>query len=71
MAMQNKIGQLIKSLGITPYRFAKETGINQTTVYSLKNNPHKFPREAVWDRIIATYKVEPNDIVEYSGLADD
>lgn len=70
MVMRNKIGQLIARLGVTPYRFAKETGINPTTVYLLKNDPSKFPREQIWSRIIATYKVQPNDIVEYSDDAD-
>jgi DNA-binding Xre family transcriptional regulator len=65
MPMKNKIDTLIKQLGISAYRFAEDTGITRNTVYSLKNNPLQFPSGDIFDRIISTYKVRLDDIVEW------
>jgi len=66
MPMKNKVDSLIKSLGITPYRFAEMTGISKNTVYLLKNNPSQFPSEPVFDRIIGTFpQVQVQDIIEH------
>ncbi|MFN6475254.1 helix-turn-helix transcriptional regulator [Nostoc sp. DedQUE07] len=65
MPMKNKIDGLIKQLGVSAYRFAEDTGITKNTVYSLKNNPLQFPSGEVLDRIISTYKVALDDIVEW------
>ncbi|WP_371413486.1 helix-turn-helix domain-containing protein [Microcystis aeruginosa] len=35
--MKNKIDSFIKRLGITPYRFAKDTGLSMNNIYLLKN----------------------------------
>jgi DNA-binding Xre family transcriptional regulator len=67
MAMKNRIKELIESLGVTAYRFSEDTGITKTTVYALKNNPDQFPSKEVFDRIIAVYKVTPNDIVAWES----
>ncbi|MCM0593337.1 MAG: helix-turn-helix transcriptional regulator [Gloeotrichia echinulata IR180] len=63
--MKNKIDSLIKRLGVSAYRFAEDTGITKNTVYSLKNNPSQFPSGEVFDRIISTYKVSVNEIIEW------
>ncbi|MEL4897770.1 helix-turn-helix domain-containing protein [Crocosphaera sp. Alani8] len=63
--MRNKISQLIEQLGVTPYRFAKDTDISTNTIYSLKKNPHQFPTGEVFDKIIAKYEVSLDEIVEY------
>ena len=63
--MKNRIESLLKELGVTAYRFAEDTGITKNTVYSLKNNPAQFPSGEVFERIIAKYQVNPNQIVEY------
>jgi DNA-binding Xre family transcriptional regulator len=65
MPMKNKIDSLIKRLGVSAYRFAEDTGITKNTVYSLKNNPSQFPSGEVFDRIISTYKVSVNEIIEW------
>lgn len=65
MPMKNRIDELIKQLGVSAYRFAEDTGITKNTIYLLKNNPSQFPSGEVFDRIIATYKVTPSDIVEW------
>jgi hypothetical protein len=52
-------------LGVSAYRFAEDTGITKNTVYSLKNNPSQFPSGEVFDRIISTYKVSVNEIIEW------
>jgi DNA-binding XRE family transcriptional regulator len=62
--MRNRISELIKGLGTTAYKFAKETGISANTVYLLKNNPNQYPSGDVCDRIIDTFpQITPNDIV--------
>lgn len=65
MPMRNRVDRLIKDLGVSAYRFAEQTGITRNTVYLLKNNPLQFPTSDVFDRIISTYRVSPNDIVEW------
>ena len=68
MAMKNKIDSLIKRLGITPYRFAKDTGISMNNIYLLKNDPSQFPSARVFDLILERYKdkgIAANDIVEW------
>lgn len=65
MPMRNKIDRLISNLGVSAYRFAEDTGITKNTVYLLKNNPKQFPTGEIFDKIIETYKVSPNDIVEW------
>ena len=68
MAMKNKIDSLIKRLGITPYRFAKDTGISMNNIYLLKNDSSQFPSARVFDLILETYKdkgIGVNDIVEW------
>jgi hypothetical protein len=68
MAMRNKIDSLIKRLGITPYRFAKDTGISPNNIYLLKNDPSQFPSARIFDLILERYKdegIEVNDIIEW------
>lgn len=65
MTMRNRINKLIEELGVTAYRFAQQTGISRNTVYLLKGNPSQFPSGEIFDRIITTYQVTPNDIVEW------
>ncbi len=65
MPMRNRIDELIKKLGVSAYRFAEDTGITKNTVYLLRNNPSQFPSGDVFDRIISTYKVTPEEIVEW------
>lgn len=69
--MKNKVDELIKKIGVTPYSFAKETGISKNTVYLLKNNPLQFPSKEVFSRVIKTYGVTPNDIVEWTPDTDE
>jgi DNA-binding Xre family transcriptional regulator len=68
MPMRNRINELIETLGVSAYRFAEQTGISKNTVYLLKNNPSQFPSNEVFDRIISTYKVKPDNIVEWYPL---
>ena len=65
MPMKNRVSKLIDKLGVSAYRFAEQTGITKNTVYLLKNNPSQFPSSDIFDRIIETYSVSPNDIVEW------
>jgi DNA-binding XRE family transcriptional regulator len=69
--MKNRIEELIKELGITPYRFAKDTGISSNTVYQLKNNPDQFPSGVVFDRIISHYQVGVDRIVYWEEPKKD
>lgn len=64
--MKNQLSRLIERLKVSAYKFAKDTGIPQNTIYSLKNAPNRFPSGDVFDRIIKAYpEVTPNDIVSY------
>ena len=63
--MKNKIDQLITELGVSAYKFAQDTGITKNTVYLLKNNPLQFPTGEVLDRIINTYGVGLESIIEH------
>ncbi|AVQ73447.1 hypothetical protein MiYa_02417 [Microcystis aeruginosa NIES-2519] len=68
MVMKNKIDSFIKRLGITPYRFAKDTGLSMNNIYLLKNDPSQFPSARVFDLILERYKdqgIGVNDIVEW------
>jgi DNA-binding Xre family transcriptional regulator len=66
--MRNRIERLVEDLGITPYRLAKDTGISKNTVYLLISNPSQFPKGEVFEKIIESYRVTPNDIVEWYEL---
>jgi predicted transcriptional regulator len=63
--MKNRIGDLIKELEVSGYKFAQDTGIPLTTIYKLKNTPARFPSGDICDRIIKAYpQVKIDDIVE-------
>lgn len=63
MPLVNRIKEFVDSRGITPYRFAQETGITSNTVYALYHNPNQRVGAAVLEKICATYKVQPNKIL--------
>lgn len=64
MAVVNRLSKLIKELGITPYRMAKDTGVSSNTIYALRNNPDQYPSKDVAQRILETYDLCPNDLIE-------
>lgn len=63
--MKNKIREFLETRGITPYRFGKDVEISQTTAYALVNNPDQLPSSTVLSKICDTYKVQPNEVLEW------
>jgi DNA-binding Xre family transcriptional regulator len=65
MSMRNKIGELVKSKGITPYRFWKDVGCSRDVAYRLAKDSGYIPRENVLEAICRAYGVQPGDLLEY------
>lgn len=63
--MKNKIKDFLEKRGVTPYRFGKDVEISQTTAYALVNNPDQLPSSTVLSKICDTYKVQPNEVIEW------
>ncbi|HLP92219.1 MAG TPA: helix-turn-helix transcriptional regulator [Nostocaceae cyanobacterium] len=71
MPVRNKIKQFLDQKGITAYKFRKDVGIAQRTAYDLYNNPDQLPSSTVLSKICDTYKVQPNEILEWVESAND
>lgn len=63
--MKNKIKQFLRLREISVYRFRIDTGIAQRTAYDLCNDPTQLPGSNVLSKICDTYKVQPNEILEW------
>jgi DNA-binding Xre family transcriptional regulator len=66
MPVKNKIKSFLGERGITPYRFGKDVEISPTTAYALVNNPEQLPSSTVLSKICDTYKIQPNDVLEWA-----
>jgi DNA-binding Xre family transcriptional regulator len=65
MSMQNKVKELVRVKGITPYRFWKDVGCSRDVAYKLVNDSSYIPRENVLEAICRAYNVQPGDLLEY------
>jgi DNA-binding Xre family transcriptional regulator len=65
MAVRNKIKQFLESRKITVYRFRLDTGIAQRTAYDLCNDPDQLPGSNVLSKICDTYRIQPNEVLEW------
>ena len=65
MAVFNKIQQLVKSRGISVYRFQHDADIGQRTAYDLFNDPTKIPSGEVLDKICSAYGIQPGEILHW------
>ncbi|BAY50477.1 hypothetical protein SAMD00079811_81060 (plasmid) [Scytonema sp. HK-05] len=63
--MLNNIKQFIDSRGISRYRFWQDTGLGRDTAYRLCNDPTYIPTGGVLDKICATYKVQPGELLTW------
>lgn len=63
--MKHKIAEFIKSKGITPYRFWKETGLSRPTAYRLCGDATYLPSGEVLEKICDAYKIQPGEILEW------
>jgi DNA-binding Xre family transcriptional regulator len=70
MPVKNKIKSFLEARQITPYRFGKDVEISQTTAYALVNNPDQLPSSTVLSKICDTYKIQPNDVLEWAEGED-
>lgn len=65
MPMKNKVTAFLEERGITAYQFIKDTGISENTGYGLNRDPNHLPSIKVIRTICDTYKIQPNDILEW------
>ena len=63
--VRNKVKQFIDGMGITIYRFRKDTGIANKTAYDLYNNPMQYPNKNVMRKMCAAYRKQPGDFLEH------
>jgi DNA-binding Xre family transcriptional regulator len=63
--MRNKIGEIVRGKGITPYRFWKDVGCSRDVAYKLVNDSSYIPRENVLTAICRVYNLQPGDLLEY------
>lgn len=66
MPMRNKVkGLLIDGLGITRYRFWKDTGLSRQIAYQIADDPSYIPSGSTIETICRVYQVQPGDILEF------
>jgi len=65
MPMRNKIKPFLSSMGITRYRFWKDTRIAMRTAYDLYEHPEQIPAGTVLEKICSTYQVQPGELLEW------
>ena len=63
--LKNDIKTLVDRLGITRYRFWKDTGFNQRTAYALYDNPSYIPKKEVMERLAKIYGWQPGQYLYY------
>ena len=61
--MQNKIKKFIDERGVSRYKFWQETKLGRDTAYRLCNDPNYIPTGNVLDKICATYKIQPGELL--------
>lgn len=69
MSVLNTIKQFISDREISRYRFWQETGLGRDTAYRLCNDPTYIPTGNVLEKICATYKVQPGELLTW--IPDD
>ncbi|MGR3279914.1 helix-turn-helix domain-containing protein [Acaryochloris marina NIES-2412] len=68
--MKNTVKTFVDEMGITPYRFCKDTKIAQKTAYDLYNNPEHVPSSEVLTKICDRYKVQPEKLIRWVEKGD-
>lgn len=63
--IRNDIKTLVDRLGITPYKFWKETGLAKDTAYGLYKKPEYIPKKDVMERLAVTYGWQPGQYIYY------
>lgn len=59
----NKVKIFLDARGLTSYRFRKDSGISENTVYSLRDNPLQLPHPSSLSKICNAYKIPPSEIL--------
>ena len=63
--IKNDIKSLVDRMGISKYRFWKDTGLSKDTAYSLYNKPGYIPRKDVMEKLAETYGWQPGQYLYY------
>ena len=63
--LKNDIKTLVDRMGITRYRFWKDTGLSRQTAYELYDNPDRIPKQDVMERLAETYGWQPGQYLYY------
>ncbi|MEH2249796.1 helix-turn-helix domain-containing protein [Nostoc sp.] len=69
MPALNTIKQFISKREISRYRFWQEIGLGRDTAYRLCNDQTYIPTGNVLEKICATYKVQPGELLNW--IPDD
>jgi DNA-binding Xre family transcriptional regulator len=69
MAMKNKLKLLLEEKGMSVYEFRKLSGLAAKTAYDLVGNPEQIPSGKVLHRICESFRIQPNDFLEW--IPDD
>ena len=63
MPVQNTLKEFLEAKQMSRYEFAKVTGVSQTTVYFLYDNPDSLPQSSVLNKICDYFRIQPNEII--------
>ncbi len=68
--IRNDIKALVDRMGITRYRFWKDTGLSRETAYRLYDEPNYIPKKDVMEKLAETYGWQPGQYLYYdfSGI---
>ncbi|MEM7717530.1 MAG: helix-turn-helix transcriptional regulator [Cyanobacteria bacterium P01_A01_bin.68] len=65
MPVRNLIKQFVDGMGISPYKFQKDTGLAQKTAYDLYNDAWQAPHITSLNKICDYYRIQPGKILEW------
>ena len=63
--IKNDVKTLVDRMGITKYRFWKDTGLSRDTAYKLYNKPEYIPKKHVMEKLAETYGWQPGQYLYY------
>ena len=67
--IRNDIKALVDRMGITRYRFWKDTGLSRETAYRLYDEPNYVPKKDVMEKLAETYGWQPGQYLYYDFSA--
>ena len=63
--MKNRVKSFLEKRQLSAYQFIKDTGIAPATGYKMAKDSSYLPSVRVLEVICDTYKVQPNELLEW------